>query len=88
MWRTAYVFFFAVLDPAAAPYEIRQQFGRPAARFDFAFAVLRYNQGAADESRFCGEGALGLALEVEVVQKAAEKAPGLNVVLNGLRTGR
>jgi hypothetical protein len=29
-------------DPAAALYEIRQQFGREAPRFDLAFAMLRH----------------------------------------------
>src|ERR1700682_5054687 len=75
-----------VLDPAAALYEIRQQFGRPAPRFDLAFAMLRYKQGAADDPGFRGEGALGLTLELaaEVAQKAADIVPGLNVVLNRL----
>jgi len=33
-----------VLDPAAALYEIRQQIGREAPRFDLAFAMLRHKQ--------------------------------------------
>ena len=36
-----------VFDPPAALYDIRQQLGKPAPRFDLAFGVLRFKQGAA-----------------------------------------
>jgi tetratricopeptide (TPR) repeat protein len=75
-----------VLDPAAGLYEIRQQLDRPAPRFDLAFAMLRYKQGAAEERGLKGQGTLGFAadLAAELVQKSAEKVPGVNVVLDRL----
>src|ERR1035437_8394194 len=74
------------LDPAAALYEIRQQIGRDAPRFDLAFAMLLHKQGLAKEPGFRGQGALGLAAEVaaEVAQKVVDYVPGVNVVLERL----
>jgi tetratricopeptide (TPR) repeat protein len=53
-----------VLDPAAGLYEIRQQLDRPTPRFDLAFAMLRYKQGAAEEPGQKGQSTLGLAAHV------------------------
>ncbi len=39
-----------VTDPAAALYEIREQLGSPTPRFDLAYGVLRYKQGAVREA--------------------------------------
>jgi hypothetical protein len=75
-----------VADPATALYEIRQQIGRDAPRFDLAFAMLRHKQGAAEEPGLRGHGALGLAAEAiaELVQ-AAQSLPAVNVAINKLR---
>ena len=75
------------LDPAAAWYEIRQQIGRDAPRFDHAFAMLLHKQGVAEEPGMRGHGGLGAAAEVvaEVVQ-AAQSLPAVNVVINRLRS--
>ena len=74
------------LDPAAALYDIRHQLAQPAPRFDLAFAMLRYKQGAAEEPSFRGHGALGLTLELaaELAQKAVDVVPGVNVLINRL----
>ena len=52
------------LDPAAALFEIRQQLGKPAPRFDLAYGVLRVKQGASEE--------LGVITELaaEILSKA------------------
>jgi tetratricopeptide (TPR) repeat protein len=73
-------------DPAAGLREIRQQFGVPAPRFDLAYAMMRFKEGALAEPGLRGEGALGLTLELaaEFAQKAAATLPGVNVVLNRL----
>jgi tetratricopeptide (TPR) repeat protein len=75
-----------VADPAAALYEIRQQIGREAPRFDLAFAMLRHKQGAAAEPGLRGHGALGLAMEIaaEAAQAGAKFVPSVNVLLNRL----
>ena len=90
---TAYLDFDAqaggqrfTLDPASALYEIRQQIGRGAPRFDLAFAMLRHKQGAAEEPGMRGQGALGLAAEVAAeLAQAAQSLPAVNVAINGLR---
>ena len=90
---TAYLDFDAqaggqrfTLDPAAALYEIRQQIGRDAPRFDLAFAMLRHKQGAAEEPGMRGHGAMGLAAEVAAeLAQAAQSLPAVNVAINGLR---
>jgi tetratricopeptide (TPR) repeat protein/GTPase SAR1 family protein len=75
-----------VLDSAAALYEIRQQIGRDAPRFDLAFAMLRHKQGAAEEPGLRGHGAMGLAAEVAAeLAQAAQSLPGVNVAINGVR---
>jgi hypothetical protein len=43
------------LDPATALQEIRQQVNHPTPRFDLAFAMLRYKQGAAEEPKAYSE---------------------------------
>src|SRR5208283_1165484 len=60
--------------------------GQPAPRFDLAFAMLRYKQGAAEEPSLRGQGALGLTLELvaELAQKAVDVVPGVNVLVNRL----
>jgi tetratricopeptide (TPR) repeat protein len=75
-----------VMDPAAALYEIRQQIGREAPRFDLAFAMMRHKQGAAQEPGLRGHGAMGIAMEIaaEVVQ-AAQSLPAVSVVINSVR---
>jgi hypothetical protein len=75
-----------VLDPAAALYDIRQQIGRVAPRFDLAFAMLRYKQGASEEPGMWGHGALSLAMEIaaDVVQATGKFVPGVNVLLKRL----
>jgi tetratricopeptide (TPR) repeat protein len=50
-----------VLDPAAAFYQIRQQLGKPTPRFDLAFGVLRFKQGATEEAGVLTEVAAELA---------------------------
>jgi len=50
-----------VLDPAAALYQIRQQLGKPTPRFDLAFGVLRFKQGAIEEAGFLTEVAAEVA---------------------------
>src|ERR1035441_5636675 len=74
------------LDPAAALYDIRQQIGRDAPRFDLAFAMLRHKQGAAEEPGMRGHGAMGLAAEVAAeLAQAAQSLPAVNVAINSLR---
>jgi tetratricopeptide (TPR) repeat protein len=75
-----------VMDPAAALYEIRQQLGRDAPRFDLAFAMLRHKQGAAEEPGLRGIGVLGLAMDIVTeLTQPAKLIPGANLVLSRLR---
>jgi tetratricopeptide (TPR) repeat protein len=64
-----------VFDPPAALYEIRQQFGKPTPRFDLAFGILRFKQGASEETSVLTD----LAAEL-----AGAVVPGAGTVLKWL----
>ena len=69
-------------DPAAGIYEIRNQLGQAAPRFDLAYGMLRHKQGAFDEPSFKGTGQAGLAWELimAVVQDLHKAVPGMGVL--------
>jgi tetratricopeptide (TPR) repeat protein len=64
-----------VIDPSSALYEIRQQLGTPAPRFDLAFGILRFKQGATKEAGMLTD------LAAELVGTAV---PGAGTVLKRL----
>jgi GTPase SAR1 family protein len=69
-------------DPAAGLYEIWQQLGQAAPRFELAFAMMRHKQGAAEEPGL--KGGLAFELAAELAQ-AVSFVPGVGVVIRGLR---
>jgi len=72
------------LDPAQALHEIRQQLGQPAPRFDLAYAMRLFKQGAFHEPGFKGHGIAGSTIEVIAEIVAYLSVPGANVIINKL----
>jgi tetratricopeptide (TPR) repeat protein len=69
-------------ESAAGLYEIRQQLGQAAPRFELAFAMMRHKQGAAEEPGL--KGGLAFELAAELAQ-AVSFVPGVGVVIRELR---
>ena len=70
-------------DSTQALHEIRQQLGKPAPRFDLAYAMRLFKQGMSSEPGFKGQGVAGATTEV-CAELVGAAHPGIGAILNRL----